>query len=151
MIAPGLRALMTIDIEVGAAVEIGPARRCIPILGGHFRGDAGEAALTGAVLAGADWQTILPDGALDIAAHYALRSDDGAVIEVSSTGVRAGPAETLARLARGEPVAPEDYYFRTSMRFVTTSLRHLRLNTVIAVSRGVRIPARVHLDVFELL
>ena len=33
--------------------------------------------------------------------------------------MRHGPAEVMARLARGEAVAREEYFFRTLMRFQT--------------------------------
>ena len=54
---------------------------------------------------GVDWQIQRVDGVLDIAAHYVIRADDGALIEVHSDGIRHGPPEVMARLGRGEPVA----------------------------------------------
>jgi hypothetical protein len=35
---------------------------------------------------GADWQTVLADGIIDLGARYAIETDDGAVIEVVSHG-----------------------------------------------------------------
>jgi hypothetical protein len=141
-----LRPFITVVAQVAAPLEFGPARRCIPIVGGAFHG-----ALEGAVPPGTDWQTIAADGTLDIAAHYALRTRDGALIEVRSRGVRAGPPDVLARLARGEDIDPADYYFRTSMRFHSDAPALARLNRMLALSRGARRHSSVRLEVFEVL
>jgi hypothetical protein len=123
----------------------GAARRCIPILGGRVTG-----GITGLILAGgADWQSIAPSGALEIAARYVIEVEDGR-IEVESAGLRHGPPEVLARLGRGEIVPASDYYFRTSMRFRTASPRHRRLNSILGVAQGERRPGWVALRVFEV-
>ena len=89
-------------------------RRIVPITGGSVDGPR----LTGRVLAGgADWQFVRPDGTLQIEAKYTLQTDDGVLIMVSNRGVRRGPKEVIDRLARGEPVNPALYYFRTSAEF----------------------------------
>ena len=89
--------------EVGALVSLGPGpqgeRRYVPLLGGTVLGPelAGEI-----VEGGVDWQIARADGVLDIAAHYVIRADDGGLIEVQSHGLRHGPPDVMARLARGE-------------------------------------------------
>jgi hypothetical protein len=136
------RWLLTLEVEVGAPLELGDvgsgARRCIPLLGGKFFGDI-------------DWQSVLSNGALEIDAHYALRTRSGETLEVVSTGVRHAPAEVLARLARAEPVASHEYYFRTQMRFRSAAPGLARFNTLLAVSVGERLPKLVRLRVFEVL
>ncbi len=144
-----LKALADFAIEVGAPVDLGlvdgVARRCIPITGGRATG-----AINGLILAGgADWQSISPSGALEIAARYVIDVGDG-LIEIESTGLRHGPEEILAKLARGEAVPASDYYFRTSMRFRTRSPTHARLNAILGVARGERRPGSVLLAVFEV-
>ena len=144
-----LKPLATFEVEVGAPVDIGlvdgAARRCVPILGGRVTG-----GITGLILAGgADWQSIAPSGALEIAARYVIEVEDGH-IEVESTGLRHGPPDVLARLGRGEAVPASDYYFRTSMRFRTASSIHRRLNSILGVARGERRSGRVVLAVFEV-
>jgi hypothetical protein len=57
----------------------------------------------------------------------------------------------LERLARGEEVAPAEYYFRTSMRFTTGDARLAWLNRILAVATAARRPRRVELDVFRVL
>ena len=57
------------------------------------------------VEAASNWQVARADGVLDIAAHYVIRTTDGALVEVQSDGTRHGPPDVMARLARGEAVA----------------------------------------------
>ncbi len=144
--------LFRVSAEVGEVRSLGAApggeRRVVPILGGTFEGEG----LGGEVLeGGADWQWRRQDGTLDIDAHYALRERGGALIEVRSRGLRTGPPETLARLARGEEVDPAAYYFRTVLRFATGDARLDWLNRVIGIATAARRARRVELDVYRLL
>ncbi len=122
-------------------------RRIINILGGRIEGPR----LAGRILpGGADWQIIRSDGVADIEARYTIETDAGARILVESKGLRHGPAEAMAKLARGEPVEADAYYFRTVMRFETSSAQTDWLNRVLALARGVREPKAVRLDVYEV-
>lgn len=122
-------------------------RRIINILGGRIEGPR----LQGRILpGGADWQIIRSDGAADIEARYTIETDGGATILVESKGLRHGPAEVMEKLARGEPVDADAYYFRTVMRFETSSPETDWLNRVLALARGAREPNAVRLDVYEV-
>ena len=90
------------------------------------------------------------DGALEIAAHYVLRTADGALVEVKSDGLRHGPDEVMARLARGEAVPRDAYFFRTLMRFTTGAPAWAHLNKVMAIAVGQRDARAVLLDVYRL-
>jgi hypothetical protein len=141
-----------VTVELAAPMSVGATplgeRRVIPIVGGHFAG----ARLAGEVLAGgADWQLVRPDGAALLDARYTLRTDDGALVYVSNRGLRRGPREVLARLARGEDVDPASYYFRTVPAFETGAERYAWLNDVIAVCSGVRTANAVILEMFMVL
>ncbi|HWA63726.1 MAG TPA: DUF3237 family protein [Caulobacteraceae bacterium] len=144
------RPFLVIHADVAAPLTYGDAgagaRRCIPITGGRFEGE-----LSGEVLPGADWQSVLPDGTIELSAHYGLRTTDGVLIEVTSVGLRAAPPQILARLAAGEALDRDLYYFRTAMRFSTGAPKLARLNTLLAVSIGERGPTGVRLEVFEIL
>ncbi|MFL5052067.1 MAG: DUF3237 domain-containing protein [Xanthobacteraceae bacterium] len=123
-------------------------RRIINILGGRVDG----AKLNGQILAGgADWQIIRDDGVTELEARYTIETVGGARILVVSEGLRHGPAEVMAQLARGEPVDPGLYYFRTSMRFETAAPAVAWLNRILALGRGIREVRAVHIDVYEVL
>jgi hypothetical protein len=145
------RLLFTLEADVGRPVDIGEmstgGRRCIPLGGGRFFGEIEGELVPG----GADWQTVLPDGTLEISAHYALRTRSGEAIEVLSNGLRHAPAEVLARLTRGDPVSAQEYYFRTHIRFRTAAPGLAYLNTLLAVSMGERFRNSVRLSVFRVL
>jgi hypothetical protein len=145
------RQCLTLAVRVTAPMEVGATehglRRCIPIAGGTFSGDIAGEVVSG----GADWQWVLPSGAIELSAHYALKTEHGAVIEVHSNGVRVGPPEVLARLARGEAVPASEYYFRTHMRFQSAAPELARWNTRLFYGMGERLGGLVKLAVFELL
>jgi len=147
-----LRELMTIRVDVNPAVSFGRfplgERRLITFESGTFEGPD----LRGTVAkGGVDWQLVMPDGTLEIRAHYALHTDDGDSIEVVSEGVRAASPDVLERLAAGEAVDPSEYYFRTHIRLATDSVRHGRLNRILGVAWGERMPNGVTIHAYEVL
>lgn len=148
---PDLVPLTQIRCEVGALVSlgVGPAgeRRYVPLGGGTARGPELNGTL---VEGGIDWQVARSDGVLEIAAHYVIRTDDGALVEVKSDGLRHGPAEVMQRLARGEAVARDAYFFRTLIRFTTGAPAWAHLNKVMAIAVGQREARTVLLDVYRL-
>jgi hypothetical protein len=136
---------LKLDIEVDAIIDLGGGRRLVPITGGTVSGAHPGTVLPG----GADWQNILPDGRLDIAARYVLKLHDG-LVEVDSRGLRHAAPQVLARLDRGEAVDRSDYYFRTAIRLSTASSHLSYLNSLLLVSMGERRARSVHLDVYRV-
>ncbi len=149
--APVLLPMTHIRCEVDVLVSLGPApcgeRRFVPLGGGTVQGPELNGTL---VSGGVDWQVARSDGVLEIAAHYVIRSDDGALIEVKSEGLRHGPPPVMARLARGEMVARDEYFFRTLVRFTTGAPQWLHLNKVMAIAVGQREARAVLLDLYRL-
>jgi len=148
-VTPQLERLCRATVEIGPPLQVGPTplgeRRIIPITGGRVEGER----LRGEVLpGGADWQIVRADGAAVLEARYCVRAEDGALIFVVNTGIRVAAPDVLARLARGEPVAPREYYFRTTPRFETSAPRYAWLNDVVAVGSAVRTPGAVILDFY---
>ena len=148
----GQEPIFTIHAELAPMLNLGPTpygeRRIIDIRGGTVQGSR----LQGRVIpGGADWQIIRADGTADIQARYTLESTTGARILVDSKGLRHGPPEVLAALARGEAVDPASYYFRTVMRFETSDPEAAWLNRILAIARGQREALAVRLDVHEVL
>jgi hypothetical protein len=148
---PRLSAFTRIECDVAPLVSLGAAplgeRRYVPLLGGQVRGPE----LNGRIEpGGVDWQILRADGVLEIAAHYVIRTDDGALVEVDSSGLRHGPPEVMARLARGEVVPGSDYFFRTLVRLSTGAPAWQHLNRVMALALGQREAARVVLDLYRI-
>ena len=147
------RLLMTMQVNVGATQNIGAVphgtRRTAPIGGGTFEGPR----LRGTVLpaASADWLLLRSDGVLELDLRCTLRTDDGALISMSSFGLRHGPPEVIAALGRGEPVDASTYYFRTIPRFVTAHQAYAFLNRLVAVASGDRRPEGPIYTIHEVL
>jgi hypothetical protein len=135
------RLLMTMRVEVADAQKIGAVphgtRVTAPIVSGSFEGPR----LRGKVLpGGGDWTLLRSDGVLELDLRVTLETDDGAVIHMSSFGLRHGPAAAIAALAKGERVDPASYYFRTLPRFDTGHPRYAFLNRLLAIATGDRRP-----------
>ena len=148
---PALLPLTQVICQVGPLVSLGPGpygeRRYVALGGGTVCGPELNGTL---VEGGVDWQINRADGVLDIAAHYVIRADDGALIEVQSTGLRHGPAAVMARLAAGQPVARDEYYFRTLVRFSTGAAAWQHLNRILALAVGQREATLVRLDFYRV-
>src|SRR6266478_5221886 len=133
------RLLMMLQVKVAGAQKIGPVphgtRLTAPITDGHFEGPR----LRGKVLpGGGDWTLLRGDGVLELDLRLTLETDDGALIHMTSFGLRHGPPEVIAALARGESVDPSTYYFRTTPRFETGHQKYAILNRLIAIASGDR-------------
>ncbi len=99
---------------------------------------------------GVDWQRVRSDGVIEIDAHYLLVTDEGEPIEVRSTGLRVATAEVAERIARGEVVAPSEYYFRTHVTLSTSAPRLAWMNDILGVSTGERRRDSVRIHVHEI-
>ena len=131
--------LMTLQVTLGPPQKVGAGphgtRTIVPITGGSFEGPL----LRGRVLpGGGDWTILRSDGVLELDLRVTLETDDAARIQLASLGLRNGPIEVLAALARGEAVDPASYYFRTTARFETGDPKYAFLNRLVAVSTGDR-------------
>jgi hypothetical protein len=147
--APALRRFCTLQVEVGPPRNIGSGpfgqRRVVPILGGRVSGPE----ISGTIIpGGADWQTVAADGLTELAAHYAFETDDGAVIEMSDSGIRRGPSDVMLRLAAGEPVPPTAYYMRSTVRLRSGHPNYAWLNGMVFVGTGGRNPPGVQIDLY---
>jgi hypothetical protein len=152
MTPPQLRFAFEIEAGVPQIYDLGQTqaghRRIVPVTGGVVSGPR----LQGRVLAmGADWQTVRPDGTADLEARYMLQAEDGTLISVVNRGLRQGPPEVMARLARGESVDPSLYYFRSSAIFETSSPVHDWLTRAVVIGVGERYPEKVIIRFWELL
>ena len=145
------RLLMTMQVAVAGLQKIGVVphgtRVTAPITSGHFEGPR----LRGKVLSGGDWTLLRGDGVLELDLRVTLETEDGALIHMASFGLRHGPADVMAALARGENVDPSTYYFRTTPRFETGDSKYAFLNRILAVSTGERRPTGPIYTIEEIL
>jgi hypothetical protein len=147
------RHLFTITEKLCPTLELAdtPAgnRRVFTVSGGQFVGDR----LRGEVMAQASSDLLLvrSDGSFQLDARLVLQTDDGALILMTYRGLRCASPEVNARIARGEEVAPEDYYLRTTPVFETSSPKYAWLNRIVTVGAGQRQSDEVAYSVFEIL
>jgi hypothetical protein len=146
------RLLMMLEVVVAGPQKVGAGphgtRITAPITEGHFEGPR----LRGRVLpGGGDWTLLRADGVLELDLRVTLETDDGALIHMASIGIRHGPTEVIAALARGEAVDPSTYYFRTLPRFETGHPKYDFLNRLISVASGNRRPKGPIYTVDEIL
>jgi hypothetical protein len=146
-----LEPIMTITVEVTEIMSAGKTPfgevRLLPFDSGSFEGPG----LRGRLLpGGTDWQQIRADGVFEIRAHYMLETDQGERIEVVSEGIRHAAPGVLERIAAGEVVGPDQYYFRTAIRLNTAAERLAHLNRRLFVSSGERTQNSVHLTVYAV-
>lgn len=145
------RPLFTMRLDVSEVQKFGgdPVVRQVGVIpGGNFAGER----LSGRVRdGGSDWQTVRPDGSVLLDCKLVLETSDGALIAMTYAGIRAGAPEVLARLAKGNPVDPAEYYFRINPLFSTADPKYAWLNNVLAVGIGHRLPEGPLYSVFEVL
>jgi hypothetical protein len=146
------RFLMTLQVAVVGPLKIGAVphgtRVFAPVASGQFEGPR----LRGKVLAASgDWTLLRGDGVLELDLRLTLETDDGALIQMTSFGLRHGPPEVIAAIARGERVDPSTYYFRTTPRFETGHPKYAFLNRLLAVASGDRRPEGPIYTIDEIL
>ncbi|WP_370637340.1 DUF3237 domain-containing protein [Cupriavidus sp. AU9028] len=153
---PALEHVADFEFELAAPLEAGVSalgqRRVIPILAGVVDGPL----LQGRILpGGADFQLVRHAGGdgftvADIEARYVLETGDGARIYIVNSGLRSGPEGIIARLAAGEPVDPQQVYFRTAPRFETDAPAYRWLMRHTFVATGQRLPNKVRMRYFKV-
>ena len=145
------RLLMMLQVFVAPPQKLGAVphgtRVIAPITSGTFEGPR----LRGKVLGGGDWTLSRSDAVLELDLRITLETDDGALIGMTSFGLRHGPPEVLAAIARGEFVDPSQYYFRTAPRFETSAPKYVFLNRLITVASGDRRPTGPIYTINEIL
>lgn len=148
----GFEWVMDIKARVSPPRDVGDSafgfRRAIPIEGGTFEGPGVKGAV---IPGGTDWQILREDGVTSLTARYGLKTDDGAAIIVTNTGLRHGPTETMKRLAAGEPVDPAEYYFRALPVFEAPIGPYDWLNKALFVTSGERYADGVVIHVYKVL
>jgi Protein of unknown function (DUF3237) len=151
---PALQHVLDLTVHVASPIEAGNVvglnsrgkRRIIPITGGTVTGKVNGKVLPG----GADFQIVVSDTTADLDARYMIELENGEHIFVQNRALRRGSATDIAKLIRGEPVAPEAIYFRCVPVFEVSSPALEWLTQSIFVGTGARFPDRVQISIFRL-
>jgi Protein of unknown function (DUF3237) len=150
---PQLEHLCDLAVTIAPPVEVGatPAglRRMIPITGGTVTG----AQVNGRVLAGgADFQLILKGGTqAHLDARYVIELNDGSRIFVQNTALRVASLENSQRIMNGQPVNPDEVYFRCQPQLETAAPQWAWLNDSQFIGTGRRAPDGVFLSFYRVL
>jgi len=149
---PQLEHACDFVVELSPPSEIGQCaggtRRIIPIIGGTVSGPLIEGRILDI---GADWQTVLANGVAELDARYAVETTDGAVIEVSSRGIRDASADVAARIVAGENVPTSEYYMRTAIRLQCGDPRFDWVGRSLFLATGGKVGSTVRLSIFRVL
>ena len=101
--APQLEFVCELKVKLNPAVIVGETphgiRRIIPIIGGMVEGPAIKAEILNG---GADWQIVRSDGVTELEAHYQMKTDDGVIIYIKNTGIRAATPEVAIFICKAQ-------------------------------------------------
>lgn len=149
---PSLEHVCDVAVTIAPPIEVGQTpmgmRRIIPITGGTVKGPK----LNGRVLAsGADFQLIVGGGTqAHLDARYALELDDGTCVFVQNTALRVASLENSQRIMQGQPVKPEEIYFRCQPRLETAAPQWAWINESQYIGTGRRAPDGVFLSFYRV-
>jgi hypothetical protein len=140
---------LRVDLETPLAI---PTSRgtLVPYIGKGGRLDGPK--LRGEFLPGSvDWVLIGTDGISRLDIRGAMRTDDGALIYFESKGIAKLPPDGRTRLAKGERLAFNETYLRTTPRFETSDERYLWLNGLVLVGYNELSPGRIDFRIYSIL
>ena len=154
---PGLEHVCDLEVSVSAPIDAGVLmglgtqgrRRIIPITGGFVSGKIQGRVLPG----GADFQRVPNDTTADLDARYLIALDGeyaGEHVFVMNRALRRASPEDVARLLKGEPVDPNQVYFRCAPVFEVSTPRLQWLTENIFVGAGARAPNGVSISFYML-
>ena len=108
--------------------------------------------LNGKVLSGgADFQLILGDGTqAHLDARYVIELDDGTRVFVQNTALRFTSPENSQRIMRGQPVNPDEVYFRCQPKLEAAGTKWAWLGESQFIGSGRRAPDGVFLSFYRV-
>ena len=99
---------------------------------------------------GGDWATVRSDGAVQLDVRGTMRTDDGALVYMTYSGLMIATPEVFGRLFQGQDVPLSEYYFYTNPVFQTGAQQYAWLNRLIAIGRGKVVPGAVEYRVWSV-
>jgi len=149
---PTLEHICDLAVTIAAPVEVGQTsaglRRMIPITGGTVTGPR----VNGKVLAGgADFQLILGGGTqAHLDARYVIELGDGSRVFVQNTALRVASLENSQRIMNGQPVNPDEVYFRCQPKLEATTPEWAWLSESQFIGVGRRAPDGVFMSFYRV-
>ena len=150
---PALEHVCDLAVTIAPPVEVGHTpgglRRMIPITGGTVT----DPGLNGRVMAGgADFELILGGGTqAHLDARYVIELDDGSRVFVQNTALRVASLENSQRIMNGQPVNPDEIYFRCQPKLEATAPQWAWLSESQFIGSGRRAPDGVYLSFYRVL
>jgi hypothetical protein len=144
---------IVVDLNPRLGIGDGPFGRRILFgaAGGSFEGPK----LRGEVVpGGGDWALFRADGAMSLDVRLTLRTDDGALVQMTYGGRWITPAElreTMADPVKRHQVDPTHYYFRTNPLFETGAKQYAWLNDIVCIGQGYLVEGGVAYKVDRVL
>lgn len=147
-----LKLLVEFDSQISDLQELGETpfgtRKIYIVGGGNFWGERIKGqALPG----GGDWVLINPQGLARLDVRKTIRTDDGALINMSYQGYYQFTDAITAQLEKGEGYEFGDTLFQVQVQFETGDSRYAWLNTSLAVGEGRETGATIQYRVYEVL
>ncbi|KAK5056798.1 hypothetical protein LTR84_012330 [Exophiala bonariae] len=152
--------VFTLYVDLAPALDFGKTtssgnRRFIPITGGRLEGPN----LKGEILpGGGDWNAVRADGVVHVLAKYAIRLEDGTMVNVHNEGYGRASQTVMEGVFSGQPggAVPEgsEWYTKTWPRFeVADNTKHAWMCRTCFVGNLLKPegPGHVQIEVFELL
>lgn len=122
-------------------------RRFVEVTGGRVTGDHLQGTI---VPGGSDARRVRADGVVELDIRAVLLTTRGTLVYLRGHGLRHGPAEVLERIAAGDDVAADLYYFRECLFFETDDPELAWLTKVLTIGSGRRSKNSATIDVFEV-
>jgi hypothetical protein len=135
-----------------APVQVIPSPAGTRFIYAAQRGTVEGERLRGEVLpGGGDWVIVGTDGIGRVDVRATIRTDDGELIFMTSTGVIHLSHEKLEALGNGAHIRWDEGYIRTSPLFETGSERYAWLNGTVTIAVNELAPNRVYYRIYRVL
>ena len=148
---------LPVEHLVDLSVELEPAQLVATPLGlrytlivteGRFEGPK----LSGEILpGGGDWILFGDDGIGRLDVRATMRTDDGALMHLTSGGVSRVPADAQERLEAGEKLPFAESYIRSTPKFETSDERYSWINEAVAVGYNEFSPGHIDYRIYKVL
>ncbi|THX24424.1 hypothetical protein D6D10_10131 [Aureobasidium pullulans] len=152
---PSLQFLFHLECDMESFHHIGKGphgdRSTVIFKGGRFEGPK----LRGEILpGGGDWETVQDHDGDQQTAHldtrYNLKTHDGAMLYLRTTGTRTGKKEVLEKLGEGN-IGPDQFRMRLHLTFETGDERYTWLNSGVFMASSGRVGDMVIYDAYQVL